>query len=282
MLGVGASEAPSICGVGRSTPLEVYLRKLGLAPPVEENEAMRVGKALEPAIADLYQQRTGVPLLRRQVFAYRPLAPRIFATLDAIRPDDRPVEFKAVGLRMARDWGDEADGPEGVPSYVIVQAIHQMIASGAGEVDVAALIGTELRIYTVPRVASVVAWVANQVGSFLDRLDRLDPPPPTLDGERDDSRLLAYLHPEAEGAMDLDGPDAEAGASYIDLGGEIKALEGRRDEARARVLAAMGGRSLATLPDGRRLSRRVVETPERTQVVKAKTYAALSEKKGGK
>ena len=56
--GIGASDAAAVCGMAAgwgATPLQVYLDKLGLLDPEPMKNAMRVGIALEPMLATLYE-----------------------------------------------------------------------------------------------------------------------------------------------------------------------------------------------------------------------------------
>jgi len=58
--GIGGSDAAAILGLSKfRTPLQVYLDKIGQAPPIEETAPMRWGKKLEPLILDEYEQIKG-------------------------------------------------------------------------------------------------------------------------------------------------------------------------------------------------------------------------------
>jgi hypothetical protein len=71
---VGASEAAAALGVcSYQSPIELWQKKCGLAPPVVENEAMQWGLALEPVIAAEYERRTGRAVGRRQQFVRHPV-----------------------------------------------------------------------------------------------------------------------------------------------------------------------------------------------------------------
>ena len=66
---VGASEAAAVLGVcPYSTPIDVWQRKLGLAPPLPESEPMLWGTLLEPIILAEYERRTGRTVFDRQQF----------------------------------------------------------------------------------------------------------------------------------------------------------------------------------------------------------------------
>lgn len=64
--GVGASEIGTILGVNPyDTPYQLWLRKTGRAPAVEENFLMKAGHYLESAIAQFCADETGVEIVKQ-------------------------------------------------------------------------------------------------------------------------------------------------------------------------------------------------------------------------
>lgn len=64
--GVGASEIGTILGVNPyDTPYQLWLRKTGRAPMVEENFLMKAGHYLESAIAQFCADETGVEIIKQ-------------------------------------------------------------------------------------------------------------------------------------------------------------------------------------------------------------------------
>lgn len=58
--GIGSSDVGTILGVNPyNTPYQLWLRKRGELPPIEENLAMKLGHILEPVVAQLYSEETG-------------------------------------------------------------------------------------------------------------------------------------------------------------------------------------------------------------------------------
>ena len=58
--GIGSSEVATIVGLNPfETPYQLWRRKVGIDPPVEENFAMRAGHILEPAVAKFWEDATG-------------------------------------------------------------------------------------------------------------------------------------------------------------------------------------------------------------------------------
>lgn len=63
--GIGSSEVGTILGVNPwETPYQLWRRKKGLTPPVQENEAMRAGHILESAVATFFEQESGRQIIK--------------------------------------------------------------------------------------------------------------------------------------------------------------------------------------------------------------------------
>lgn len=146
--GIGASEIGAICGVNPYvSPLQIYLEKLNLVGPREENDAMKMGVRMEPVIAEMYSEKTG-RALTPGVLTRHPEHHWIFATPDRfVVGEPRGVEIKHASMRMASQWGEGSD--DAPPSYIL-QAHWNMIATGLPIWDLTVLIGGEnFRIYTL-------------------------------------------------------------------------------------------------------------------------------------
>ena len=63
--GIGSSEVGTILGVNPwETPYQLWRRKKGLSPRVEENEAMRAGHILEGAVATYFEEESGRQVIK--------------------------------------------------------------------------------------------------------------------------------------------------------------------------------------------------------------------------
>jgi predicted phage-related endonuclease len=238
--GIGASEAAAVCGVSEyDTALDVYLRKVGLAPEKPESQAMSWGTRLEPLVADAYSERTGHGFRYEQLFVRNPETPWLFATA-----------AYALGDQLGEDGSDV------VPLPWRIQVLHQMVAHGGTTADIAALIGgQDLRIYTVPADTKVVARMLAIEAEFWDRVQRRDPPP--ADPDRD-GKSLALLYPTAEGSIELPAEAEVEAVAWEVVREEIGRLTRQAERHKANVMAALGGAALATMSDGRIVSRKVV------------------------
>ena len=260
---VGASEAAAVLGVcPYSTPIDVWQRKLGLAPPLPESEPMLWGTLLEPIILAEYERRTGRTVFDRQQFVRHKRAPWMTATLDGMA-EDRLVEVKTTSA-YAREWGDEET--DQIPESYLIQVHHQMAVTERDRADVVALIGGQrLRIYEVERNADLVELIEDRVAQFWDCVLRRSPP----DWGRMDARTLAVLNPDCEGEIALGHEAAMDLDAYEQAQYEIQRLTKVKTMAAERVLAALGSSQFGVLPDGSRIKRYRQEMPESTHTVKA-------------
>lgn len=257
---IGASDCPAVMGQSPyRTPLQVYADKLGLLPDEPETPQQRRGNRLEPLVLEDYADHVGYAIEQRQVFVRHPRKPWMTATLDAVRPDGRPVEVKTVGAFRARDWGEE--GTDEVPGHVLLQVHHQLIVTEQPVADIAVLIGGEtFRVHTVKADPEIAAMILAKEEAFWSCVSREIPPPPC--GE--DHQVLRLLYPEPNGYQVWDEEWALAVQMWEALGRQIASEEEQRKFLKTTLLARLGDAEAAELPDGRRLKRSIVETKEHT------------------
>jgi putative phage-type endonuclease len=283
--GIGASEAAQAIGVSKyGTPLELYLRKIGELPPIETNRAMRAGHHAEPFVAAEWQAETGKIIEVEQLFLRSTDHPHLFATLDAVTTKGDIVEIKTIGEHRARDAGLGPDGSDAIPTEWLLQAHQQMLVgdSWAGDspfmidtsaVHFAVLVGgQELRTYRVERQPRLIESMVYHLSAFWGRVERRDPPPPSAGS---DVRFMHLLHPDVEGAIDLDDEFAAEADEWERLGETMRAAEEERNVIKARILRRMGDAAIGHLPDGRVVKRSIQRRPERTQVVRASEWVDM-------
>lgn len=125
---IGASEVPSILGVGFDSPYSLWLKKSGGAPPDEETPEMRRGNFLESGVCDWLEceSETGNydphPLGGMATWQRGPLQ----VTPDRITKEGWPVEVKTDGK-----WGSADEWRKGIPLRHQIQAQAQMWAMDA-------------------------------------------------------------------------------------------------------------------------------------------------------
>ena len=181
--GIGASEVPAIAGLSPwTTPVAVWMRKVGLAQPQYPSPAMAAGLAVEGTLVTLLALDQDVPLKRNAVSFPHPDWPAIplYATPDAFGPHRRSLaEVKLVGHRMG-DWAS------GVPEYVRLQVQAQMaVYRKAQRAYVGALVGGELRAYVIDRDPEAIHGLEAAVADWVrDYLRPQVAPDPETDNDR--------------------------------------------------------------------------------------------------
>jgi putative phage-type endonuclease len=179
--GLGGSDMAAILGIDRfRTPLDVYLEKIGEAPPREQTEAMRWGILLEDDIAAEWARRKGVKVRRRNQPVVHPEHPWMVGHID------RLVEGKNEGLEVklasVGDWGE--DDTDEIPPYYLPQPHHYMTAKRADRWHVAALLvkwgPPQLHSYTIERDDEMSGILIEAGEKFLrDHVEPRVPPDPT-------------------------------------------------------------------------------------------------------
>lgn len=203
--GVTGSEIAAVAGLSRwSSPIDVYQRKLGLVPEPEQNEHMERGTFLEAGLRRWLEHRKGYRV--RQTGTLRhPDLDFVVATPDGAAHDIdtselvAAVEIKSPSFRTADDWDDPTVHPDGIPVYYIPQVTWEMAVLGADVCDVAALLGGELRVYTVPYNAQLFEVLVEKAREFWRHVQDRTPPP--VDGSGSASRWLKEQFPSHDPDM---------------------------------------------------------------------------------
>ncbi len=250
--GIGGSDAPAILGLSPwRTPLDVYLEKVGEAPPSTDNAAMYWGRVLEDVLAEEYARRTGAKLRRVNRTLVHRQHPFIIGHVDreVVAHERGPgiLEVETAG-RRTDDWGDE--GTDEVPEHYLAQVQHYLGVTGRSWADVAVLFLGErqFRIYHVQRDDELVeALVPEEVRFWREHVEpRVPPDPKTLE----EIRLRWPRH--EPGKVAVAPPDVVAAAEQLAaLRAEMKALEAREKELLAAIQKAMGDAEQLDAPDGR-------------------------------
>jgi putative phage-type endonuclease len=202
--GIGASEAPAVLGVDPyRSAADVWALKTGLATEQEENLAMRLGNLLEPVVAQLFAERTGIRVRRHRRAVYDPQHRFLWAHLDRWTPDE-VIEIKTTS-RPSDEWG--ADGSSDVPVTVMVQTLLQMRYARRQRARVAALLwGRELRVYELAYDAELADEIVMRLAAFWTDhvLANVQPP---VDGSDASRAFLARRYPRDSGEEIVAAPE---------------------------------------------------------------------------
>lgn len=198
--GLGASEAAAVLGLdSRRTPFALWLEKTGQTPPFLGNEWTRLGHKMEGVIADTYAERFGVAL-EPCVTTRHPAVPCVFGTPDrSVVGSRRLVECKAVfSPRVMTDFGE--DGSSDYPYSHAVQCMVQAAVFDADAVDLAALIGGELRVFHVPRDRDRERRLLDVLAAWWER-HIVKGERPAIDDSDAAAEWLKRSHPQDDGSM---------------------------------------------------------------------------------
>lgn len=272
--GIGASESAIVLGVSPyKTPFGLWAEKTGLADPSDESEAMRIGRAMEPVIAQLYQEATGREVADPGDYSIErhPQAPYLFATVDRLVIDcARGVgicELKNAGAYKAHEWDD------GAPLAYQVQVQHQMAVCGVQWASVAVLIGgNKFRWCDVERNDRFISAMLPRLAEFWRLVETRTPPP--VDGDESTTRALAALYPTDDGeSVMLPERAARWDRWLADLAAKRKRIEAIEAKLKNRLRAKIGSAQYGVLPGGGRW--KWATTERKAYTVEAKTTREL-------
>jgi len=264
--GIGASEIAAAAGLGKDegcyqTGLEVFLRKLGRLPPVEETEPMIMGRLLEPVVLTRFHQLTQTTPLDPHPPMYRSLArPWMTATPDTILSESELVEAKTTNWRMKNRWSEEYT--DQIPGQYLCQCQWQMAVLGdhVNTVFIPVLFdGASTKIYRVDRNDLMIGYLIDAGQELWERIQNNDPPEPNWEHEST-PRLIKEMHSEINGqVIELEVVTADKWVLYERIGEEIKELKARREKLKSQVLYEIGDNYAGDLGDGRILRRKLIE-----------------------
>lgn len=169
--GIGSSDVPTILGLSPwSTPYDLWLMKTGQVPGVQENEAMRMGSMLEPAVLSLAAHRLGARVVK-PTSTYIGAEPFMRANIDGMvgiaKRGSDIVEAKTTG--RPDGWGEE--GTDQVPEMVKAQVMFQMACASSGVAHVACLMGDyglRLKMYRVAFCSDYAGYIDERIRAFWD------------------------------------------------------------------------------------------------------------------
>ena len=163
--GLGGSDAGAILGLNKwSTPLDVYLDKIGQAEPIEDNDAMYWGRTLEDIVATEYTKRTGNKTRRINKILQHKDHDFILANLDRDLISSKGILECKTALR-SDGWGE--DGSDEVPDSYLAQVMHYIAVTNSEFADLAVLIGgRDFRIYTIKRDDDLINEIVKREVAF--------------------------------------------------------------------------------------------------------------------
>jgi putative phage-type endonuclease len=234
--GIGSSDVPTILGLSPwSTAYDLWLMKTGQVPGVQENEAMRMGSMLEPAVLSLAAHRLGVRVVK-PTSTYIGAEPFMRANIDGMvgiaKRGSDIVEAKTTG--RPDGWGEE--GTDQVPEMVKAQVMFQMACASSGVAHVACLMGDyglRLKMYRVSFCSDYAGYIDERIRAFWDCVQTRTAPEGSASLE-----MLKRVR------RDVDAPAVEIDPELFRADIEARKLASYAEEqagiARAKLLTALG------------------------------------------
>lgn len=278
---IGGSDIGTILGLNPwSTPLDLYRQMIGEAPGFEENDATQAGNVMEPAIAELYELRSGRKVRRSNITHTHPVHDFLTAHLDrVVVGEKRGVEIKNVGRNMVRYWGES--GSDEVPPYYLAQVHHYMLVVDYPAWDVAAYFGGgDIGIFPVERSEAWDDMIIDGARAFWECVQTRTPPKfdPTHPAAMS---ALKRIYPGTDGST-VEGDETMLAWSTVerDSSEHAKHYDEICDGAKAHLLDFMGEASVLKLPDGSSYTRKTIQRKafevEATEYVQLKFVKAKS------
>lgn len=265
--GIGGSEIAAIAGLSPwMRPIDVWQRKMGIAPEVEGHHMER-GTYLEPGLVAWACKRTGRAYHPCSTTLQHPRHRRVVATPDALAPG-RTLEVKSPGWRNQDAWGES--GTDQVPEYYTPQLMFEAACAGAQFADAAAEINGDLRIYSVAFDEDLFESLAEMAGKFWrDHVETGIPPP--VDFSESYKDFLTRRFPESRGFIRPAGIAEELLAEELRAARAVRVeAEKREDEIANKIRASIGDADGIEGPWGR-------ITWRKTKEVRKTDYRAIAE-----
>jgi len=245
--GLGGSEVAAALGLSPwCSPLTLWHRKRGDIGPGGESPSMYWGKRLEPVVYGEFLQH-------RTVDAWR-YNPGVFADGWRIASPDalyyamaRLWEGKTADKNDGWQWGEHGSAdPAAIPIYYRVQTLWYGDVLGVKELWLSVLIGgNDYREYVVPWDQAEVDDIRGRAWAFWQTV--VNNQRPAIDGSDSTYQTVKELHPDIDGE-DIEVP-ADTAFEYLESDLNAKAAKQRAQQAKSRLLDAMGNARRALVAD---------------------------------
>ena len=249
--GIGGSDIAGILGLDRySSPMRVYLDKIGVPSEVTESEAMEWGTRLEAEVAAKFAEmhpeyvvlKAVEPDGEETLFRHRDFG---FAVAHPDRmlagPNGDAVwECKTVGREARKAAWTQADGTDYPPPHVLAQVQWYVAVTDAAYAWVSALFeGRYYREWRIERDPEFIAKALEEGAKFWELVETRTPPP--IDASEATSEVLAILYRETVDEEIELAPEYEAlAANRLELKARIADLQEALNLAENELKAALG------------------------------------------
>lgn len=193
--GVGGSDASAILGLNPySSPLSVYMDKIGKGNDEEPNEAMRQGTDLEGYVAERFTEETGYKVRKVNRVLQHPDYPWMLANIDRDIPGTKyGLECKTTSP-FSKFRFDEGE----INPHYYWQSMHYMAVTGAVKWYVAVLVlGKAFHVFEIERDEDQIKTLIEAERDFWENhVMCKDPPLPT--GTDADDEAIQTMYPTGD------------------------------------------------------------------------------------
>ena len=268
----GGSDAAAILGLSPwKTVLSVWAEKTGQVPAEDISGKLQVklGTKMEGIVADLYIEKTGRTLHRKNETMYHSKYPFLAANIDRRIVGMRAgFEAKTTAAWSADKW---ADGK--TPVEYEVQCLHYLMVTGWDFWDLAVIIGNQdVQYRTFTRDEAILKSMEEKLVHFWKTFVE----PKVMPGiiTRNDGDVLFKLFPHGQDEEVALEDEADALAESIEgMNADYKNLEGQIDKAKNELKAMLKDNAAGRTPGGRLVTWKD-ESKKRIDMDKLKTEQA--------
>jgi putative phage-type endonuclease len=258
--GVGGSDAATVLGLNPyTTAYELYLDKIGEAPPEDEDflkEARYWGSVLEQPVCDRYAHETGFKVQKANQLIRSKEHPFMIANIDRkVVGEDRRIGFEAKTAARPDGWGES--GSAEIPPYIMLQCQHYLAVTGYDVWDLAVLIGNrDYRSYRINPIQNIIDQLIDAETEFWDRVQAKVAPEPQWQSAAT-TRLIKNLYPGTNGqVVELPEIASKYHAVCTDAKEQKKFFDGIIDGCNNRIAMFMGEAAIGILKDGSAYTRK--------------------------
>jgi putative phage-type endonuclease len=257
--GIGGSDASGLIrGLSKyKTPITVYMEKAeGYVPELKNVMPAKIGKLLEPIVAELFEESTGHKTYHLPVMLRSKYWPWMIANLDYIYVD----EIGNVGIlecKTATDFLNDAWVDNKAPEAYQVQVYHYMAVTGIhADSRIACLVGN--RAFYTPIIpfdkAMVDALIKIEHDFWNEHVTVKNPP--EMDGSDAATDLVKALYGISDDGttINLSDESVELRNRYVDAHKQVKALEYTMQECKNKLATQIQSAEVAFLPDGSKVT----------------------------
>lgn len=220
-LGITGTDVGGIAGVSKySTPMKVYLDKLGALDPLEDNESMYWGRVMEDVIAKEFQARNNMKINKVNAILKHPEYEWALGNIDRLITNS-DGEKGILEIKTASEYTKTTWEGEEVPPQYMVQIQWYLFVAGVNYGYFAALIGGNKYVQKyVERDEELIEVLKDLAKDFWEN-NVLAKNPPVVDGSEASTDLLKSLYPTSTPGAELILP--EETAELIETRDKLKA-----------------------------------------------------------